>query len=42
MEQPKDLNFIELLDPIQKNSHEPTQFKAKLLLAKIFTKSNEP
>ncbi len=38
---PQELNFVELLEPIQKNTHEPTQFKAKLLLAKIYTKSNE-
>ena len=41
-DQPEELNLIELLNPIQENSLEPTQFKAKLLLAKIYTKSKNP
>ena len=40
-EQPEALNLEELLIPIHLNSYEPTQFKAKLLLAKIYTKSNK-
>ena len=34
---PQDLNLIELLMPISENPNEPTQNKAALLMAKIYT-----
>ena len=36
-----ELNFIENIKKIEQNSNEPSQNKAKLLMAKIHFKSNE-
>ena len=38
---PSELNFIENIKKIEQNSNEPSQNKAKLLMAKIHSKSNE-
>ena len=40
-ENPEELTFIDLIKAIQSNMHEPSQNMAKLLMAKIYAKSNE-